>query len=85
MGLLKDSGPTFGLTRDDTKVTGCRIRCMERELCIGLMVVGMKENTPRIENMVMGNLSGQIQVNMRVVGKMENKMEQVGIQSQKPR
>ena len=85
MGLLKDSGFTPGLTPDDTKVTGCRIRCMERGLCTGPMVADMKGSTPRIGNMEMENLSGQILVNMRVVGKMGSKMELVGIQNQKTR
>ena len=53
---------------------------MGKVFILGLMVGGMKDITKMIRNMVMENMPGQMERNMKVNGSMENSMEKLGLQ-----
>jgi hypothetical protein len=56
------------------KENGLIIICTAKELTPGKMVENMMENTDMIKSMVMEYIHGQMAVNMKVIGLMENKM-----------
>ena len=53
---------------DNTKVTGVKIRCMERESLLGHLVKYMKDNIMKIKSMGLENLKNQMAHIMKVIG-----------------
>jgi hypothetical protein len=63
----------------NTKDTGWRIICTDRESILGKMVGNMMETIIWIRSMGSGYISGQMEGSMRECGKMVNNMERVDI------
>jgi hypothetical protein len=51
-----------------TKATGVKIRCMERECLLGLLVKCMKDSIMKIRSMGLVNLRSQMDHTMRGIG-----------------
>ncbi len=64
---------TSGVTRRSIKASGSTIRCMDTDTLSGLMANSTKASLKRTSVMVMVNSSGEMGVNTRVVGTVENR------------
>ena len=63
-----------GMMVDTMKESGKKAKCMDVELMFGLMGGNTKENTKKIGKKAKGLLSGQMENDMKVAGKMGNNM-----------